>query len=104
MAYQSAYEGDQMEAVFKRVTDMLTGTVEITASITGHGYAFVNNLPFGGANPKVFASVRGLEGDIRGVAGVAPTYNAADNVLLLQLFGDGIRGGEKYAVDYLIVE
>lgn len=104
MAYQSEFEGKQMEAAFHRVTNMVTGTAEITASINGHGYAFVRNVPFGGASPKVFASVRGLDSNIASFADVSPQYNAEDNLLLLNLFGDGIKGGERYAVDYLLVE
>ncbi len=104
MAYQSEFEGAQMEAAFHRVTNMLTGTTEITASINGHGYAFVRGVYFGGAAPKVFASVRGLDSEISASAGVSPQYNAADGVLLLQLFGEGINGGERYAVDFLLVE
>lgn len=104
MAYQSEFEGEQMEHAFHRVTNMITGTAELTASINGHGYAFVRGVEFGGAFPKVFASVRGLDSDISASAGVSPQYNAEDGVLLINLFGEGIIGGERYAVDFLLVE
>lgn len=104
MAFQSAFTGAQMESVFKRVTDMVTGTLEFTASMDGHGYGFVYELDFGGANPKVFATVRGIDSEINGTAGVSPTYNPSTNVLMVKLYGDGIIGGNRYAVDYLLVE
>ena len=104
MAYQSTFTGEQMEAVFRRVSNMITGSAELTASNDGHGYVFVNDLHFSGSNPKIFTTVRGINGDITGTAGAAPSYNAEAGMLLLQLFGDGILDGETYAIDYLMIE
>ncbi len=106
MAFQSSFSGEQMEAVFRRVTNMITGTVEITASMDGFGYEFVYDVPFSSAKPKVFTTVRDAKEQISisDIAMAIPEINVDDNVIMFKLQGNGIKSGNRYAVDYLIMD
>lgn len=106
MAYQSSFSGDQMENVFRRVTNMITGTVEIEAGMDGFGYGFAYDVPFSSSTPKIFTTIRDAveQVPISDVAMVIPQINLDDNVIMFQLRGAGIKGGNRYAVDYFIID
>lgn len=104
MAYTSQFTGEQMDAAFRRITNIVVGSAEITPSNNGYGYAHVQNLTTGMLNPKVFTSIRGITMDIRGVVTISCDYNPEAELLFLQIFGDGVKGGDKYEVSYMLVE
>ncbi len=106
MSFQSAFTGEQIENVFHRVTNMVTGTVEITASMDGFGYGFAYGVPFPSATPKIFTTVRdsGNQIPLSDIAMAIPQLNLEDRVIMFQLQGEGIKGGHRYAVDYFIMD
>lgn len=106
MSYQSSFSGEQMENVFRRVTNMITGTVEITESMDGFGYGFAYGVPFSSATPKIFTTVRDSENQIplSDIAMAIPQLNLDDGVIMFQLRGAGIKNGNRYAVDYFILD
>ncbi len=106
MSYQSSFSGEQMENVFRRVTNMITGTVEITAVGDGFGYGFAYGVPFSSAAPKIFTTVRdsGNQIPMTDIAMAIPQPNMEDNIIMFNLQGNGIKNGNRYAVDYFILD
>lgn len=104
MAYQSEFTGEQMEAAFRRISNMITGSLVITASMDGGGYGFVYELQTEMTSPKVFTSVRGLDHNITDVVCVTPEYNVETGTLLVWIHGPGIVGLDRYEVSYLLIE
>lgn len=106
MAYQSSFSGDQMENVFRRVTNMITGTVEFEAASDRFGYGFAYDVPFSSSTPKIFTSLRdaGEQIPISDVAMVIPQIDLENGNIMFLLRGEGIKGGNRYAVDYFIID
>lgn len=104
MSYKSEFTGEQMDAVFRRVTNMAMGSVVIEASIDGHGYGHITDITSNLTNPKIFASIRGEGNTIYGCTSLEVKYDPEKSLMFVQFFGDGIEGGKKYRVDYLMIE
>lgn len=102
--YRSQFTGEQMDAAFGRIMNMITGSQVLTASVNGYAYGYVTGLETAMSAPKTFASVWGVDAKIHGVVSVTADYDPSTHTLLLEAVGDGIRGGSRYRVDYLLAE
>lgn len=104
MAFQSEFTGEQMEEIFRKAAGMTVGSAVAAASSNGHGNVIVENASGGNGNPlRAFVSVRrsdyGSSGAIIPIASYAPQNDS----LSIHIYGDGVRSGGSYTVDYLLI-
>ena len=105
MAYTSEFEGSQMDAVFRRVTNMVVGKATLTASAAGGFASLYIELPTDLADPICLANVRYTD-SIAGSGEIFTyiTYNTSTQVLFIRLIGDGLRPNQQYEVYYMLIE
>lgn len=103
MAYTSEFEGAQMDAVFRRVTNMVAGKATLTAS-PGGGYAsLIMELPTDLTNPICLANVRYTD-TVAGEIFTFISYNTATQELYIRLMGVGLQPNRQYEVYYMLME
>lgn len=100
MSYRSKYTGEQMDALFDRVSRIQTGTVEVIGSTAGLGYADLDTDP-------------GLEGAVAlgcvvksGTAGfvyVNVHYSSETGHVHIQISGSGVYADEKYVIRWILL-
>ena len=100
--YTSEFEGEQMDAAWRRILHMQTGRVTITAQGDGAGHAFVE-IPAGIGNYLCACSARctSISGN---VGAIVASLDISDNtVAVARISGDGVIYGETYDFDYLLI-
>ena len=100
--YTSEFEGEQMDAAWRRILRMQTGRVTITAQGDGAGHAFAE-IPAGIGNYLCACSARctSISGDV-GV--IVASLSFSDNTAAVaRISGDGVIYGETYDFDYLLI-
>lgn len=101
MSYRSKYTGEQMDALFDRVSRIQTGTVEVIGSTAGLGYADLDTDP-------------GLEGAVAlgcvvespGTAGfvyVNVYYSSEIGHVHIQISGSGVYADTKYLIRWILL-
>lgn len=107
MSYTSQFTGAQMDAVFRRVTNMVTGRATLTSTTTGIASLFVD-VDVDIIDPICIATVRYNEGEypMNTPISVFVRYqpNEGQGKLAIKLVGDAVRAGRSYDVDYLLME
>lgn len=105
MSYQSEFTGDQIDTAVRRVTGMVTGTVQITAAINGQASVVIDHPAPDLTNPKMFAMARTTTAAVSVglVDVVAAVMVTVQGKLQLLVHGDAVRAGETYTVDYLLI-
>ena len=100
--YTSEFEGEQMDAAWRRILRMQTGRVTIAAQGDGAGHAFVE-IPAGIGNYLCTCSARCTS--ISGNVGViVASLSFSDNtVAVARISGEGVLYGETYDFDYLLI-
>lgn len=100
--YTSEFEGTQMDAAWRRVLNMQTGRVTITAQGDGAGNAFVE-IPTGIGNYLCACSARctSISGN---VGEIVASFDFSDNTTAVaRISGDGVIYGERYDFDYILI-
>lgn len=107
MSFQSEFTGEQMEKVFRRITNMAVGTATCLPSNAFDGFCLFhveNASGQTGINYKAFVNIHidgyGTEQQISASAGYSPTVDR----LSIKLYGSGVKAGESYTVDYILIE
>ncbi len=105
MGFNSGLEGEQILAALQRIMNVRTGRVTVAATAEGHAHyqcydaTGTLNIP-----RKAFASVKrydyGAGGNINANIGYEPQVD----FLVIHLYGDGVKAGESYEVEYLLIE
>jgi hypothetical protein len=100
--YTSEFEGEQMDAAWRRILRMQTGRVTITAQVDGAGNAFVE-IPTGIGNYLCTCSARctSIAGNV-GVIVASLTFSDS-GIAVARISGDGVIYGEKYDFDYILI-
>ena len=106
--YNSEFTGEQMDAVFRRISNMATGTVTIppqSVNVDGFCMYQVNNAAGRtGINYKPFITVKchgmGPGQEITATAIYAPTTD----MLTVYLFGGGIKANSSRTFNYMLIE
>lgn len=100
--YTSEFEGEQMDAAWRRILHMQTGRVTITAQGDGEGNAFIE-IPAGIGNYLSFCSARctSISGNVGVIAASLSFSNNTEAVA--RISGDGVIYGETYDFDYLLI-
>lgn len=104
--YTSNYTGEQIDAAVKRVGDIVVGTaVTRPAPYDGFAQASVENV--GNRNPalKCFTSLRNGINAKKGFVVAVSSYNVTPvgDILHIALVGDGVKKGDVFTVDYLLI-
>lgn len=105
MAYNSKYTGEQVEQAIDKALGMYSGTVTAASSSDGHTEIAVENVAPGSGNVRAFASVKRND---YGTAGViipiiSYTVTPTGDIMRIHLYGDGVKKGGSYEVDYLLI-
>ena len=91
MSYRSKYTGEQMDALFDRVSRIQIGTVEVIGSTAGLGYADLDTDP-------------GLEGAVAaGFVYVNVHYSSETGHVHIQISGSGVYADEKYVIRWILL-
>lgn len=99
--YNSGFTGAQMDAVFRRVSNMQIGEATITASTKGLGYAYVNADP--GLTGAVALGCVAEQEHVRGEVYANVSYNSTTGQVFATVTGDGVTAGEWYLVRWLLI-
>lgn len=100
--YQSAYTGPQMDAVFRRVTDMQLGTIQITATMDGLGYAYWDAEPGLSGAVVLSSAVPTVDSGTSLICSYA-SYSSKTGQMFGRIQGDGVLAGETYTLHWLII-
>lgn len=100
MSYQSEYTGAQMEKVFSRVTNIVTGTVTFTATDTSYTYQKSGITGHENINYKVFVQLRLYTAPTAATA--TAVYVSSQDRLTVSL--RDLYPGMQYTFDYMLIE
>ena len=106
--YNSEFTGKQMDAVFRRISNMVTGTATTLptgATVDGYCIHQIKNVTGRtGINYKPFITVKchgmGPGQEITATAIYAPTTD----MLTVYLFGGGIKANSSRTFNYMLIE
>ena len=104
MAYTSEFTGVQMDAVFRRVTNMVAGRATLTASVNGGAASIIIDVEADLSNPVCVGTVRFPDDGIEGRVSIFLNYTPQTHKLMIRLVGEGLKPEHRYDVDYLIME
>lgn len=105
MAYNSKYTGEQVEQAVDNALRMYSGTVTVPAQSDGHAQLDVENAAPNNGNMRSFANVHRIDYGSGGVIIpiISYTTTPSGDVMRIHLYGDGVKKGVSYEVDYLLI-
>lgn len=106
MSYQTGYTSEQIGKILRRANGIVTGTVSAEAVTNGHVNINLENVSGNpGDDLRAFASVR--RNDYGSGGAVIPiisyTLTPTGDSLTIHLYGEGVKAGSTYTVDYLLI-
>ncbi|MCC8136121.1 MAG: hypothetical protein LIO40_05570 [Ruminococcus sp.] len=106
MSYQSEYSGKQMEAVFKKINNMVVGKKTVKGTAEGFGTQQITNASgHTDMSYRVFVNVHPLtELGSDSAVSAAGSYSSTGDTLTLRIYGSGVHKGTQYTVDYMLIE
>ena len=100
--YESSFEGAQIDRAVGIALGIRTGTVQITASMDGSGFATFDIIG-AQADDKIFASARSVEYPNHTEILANIRINTETGAAVAYISGNEVYEGEVYKVDWLLV-